>query len=91
MNWRGNHFAKYAVETALLDIACNRLGVPVSKLIVAVIQTAITLGAALGGDSAGPDGPARAALRALVWWISGCRMSRNRSKNVRPDTIRRKL
>ncbi|HUD28428.1 MAG TPA: muconate/chloromuconate family cycloisomerase [Novosphingobium sp.] len=30
---RGNHFAKCAVETALLDMAGKRLGVPVSELI----------------------------------------------------------
>ena len=30
---RGNHFAKCAVETALLDIVGKRLGVPVSELI----------------------------------------------------------
>ena len=30
---RGNHFAKCAVETALLDMAGNRLGVPASELI----------------------------------------------------------
>ncbi|AOR79099.1 muconate cycloisomerase [Sphingomonas sp. LH128] len=30
---RGNHFAKCAVETALLDLAGKRLGVPVSELI----------------------------------------------------------
>ena len=30
---RGNHFAKCAVETALLDMAAKRLGVPVSELI----------------------------------------------------------
>lgn len=32
-NVRGNHFAKCAVETALLDMAGKRLGVPVSELI----------------------------------------------------------
>lgn len=32
-NVRGNHFAKSAVETALLDMAGKRLGVPVSELI----------------------------------------------------------
>lgn len=31
---RGNHFAKNAVETALLDMAGKRLGVPVSELIL---------------------------------------------------------
>ena len=30
---RGNHFAKCAVETALLDMAGKRLGIPVSELI----------------------------------------------------------
>jgi muconate cycloisomerase len=30
---RGNHFAKCAIETALLDMAGKRLGVPVSELI----------------------------------------------------------
>lgn len=30
---RGNHFAKCAVETALLDLAGKRLGVPISQLI----------------------------------------------------------
>ena len=32
-NVRGNHFAKCAIETALLDMAGKRLGVPVSELI----------------------------------------------------------
>ncbi len=51
----GNHFAKSAVETALLDAAGRRLGVPVSELLGGRVRDALPVAWTLASGDTGRD------------------------------------